>query len=153
MSYCRWGQGSDVYVYHSVAADQVRGLVRGARGRTMNNAINIIFDGPPSHESGRFIEVEDDAGHGLRAGEWVERPDGLWALRIAGDVELHAKLAEADRESAALRSRLAEALDLLRIAADRADSSDWWGDEEFPLVADHTDWNERAEALLAREGR
>ena len=45
-------------------------------------AINIIFDGPPSRESGRFVEVEDDAGRSICAGEWIKRPDGLWALRI-----------------------------------------------------------------------
>lgn len=44
--------------------------------------INIIFDGPPAPESGRFVEVEDDNGHGLHVGEWIERLDGLWALRI-----------------------------------------------------------------------
>lgn len=46
------------------------------------NAINIIFDGPPSHVSGRFIEVEDDSGQSISVGEWVERDDGYWALRI-----------------------------------------------------------------------
>lgn len=45
-------------------------------------AINIVFDGPPGPESGRFVEVEDDKGHGLSVGQWYERPDGLWALRI-----------------------------------------------------------------------
>jgi hypothetical protein len=45
-------------------------------------AINIIFDGPPSHESGRFVEVETDDGKGIRAGEWIEKGNGLWALRI-----------------------------------------------------------------------
>ena len=44
--------------------------------------INIIFDGPPSYESGRFVECEDDSGCGIHAGEWIERPDGMWALRI-----------------------------------------------------------------------
>jgi len=44
--------------------------------------INIIFDGPPSHESGRFIEVETDDGKSINAGEWIKRTDGLWALRI-----------------------------------------------------------------------
>lgn len=44
--------------------------------------INIIFDGPPSHESGRFVEVEDDNGHSITIGEWIQRPDGYWALRI-----------------------------------------------------------------------
>jgi len=45
-------------------------------------AINIIFDGPPGPSSGRFIEVETDSGWSLNVGEWIERPDGLWALRI-----------------------------------------------------------------------
>lgn len=49
----------------------------------MNQAINIIFDGPPAHESGRFIEVETDAGAGIGVGEWIEKEDGLWALRIS----------------------------------------------------------------------
>lgn len=44
--------------------------------------INIIFDGPPSYKSGRFIEVETDDGHSISIGEWIEREDGLWALRI-----------------------------------------------------------------------
>ena len=42
--------------------------------------INIIFDGPP--ESGRFIEVETDNGESINAGEWIDRGDGMWALRI-----------------------------------------------------------------------
>lgn len=44
--------------------------------------VDIVFDGPPSHESGRFVEVEDASGRSIRYGEWVERPDGLWALRL-----------------------------------------------------------------------
>jgi len=48
----------------------------------MKKAINIIFDGPPSHESGRFVEVETNDGKSINAGKWVEREYGLWALRI-----------------------------------------------------------------------
>lgn len=47
------------------------------RGRT----VDVVFDGPPSHESGRFVEVEQD-GKSINLGEWVKRPDGMWALRI-----------------------------------------------------------------------
>lgn len=43
--------------------------------------IEIVFDGPPSHESGRFIEVEQD-GKGISFGEWVHRDDGYWVLRL-----------------------------------------------------------------------
>ena len=46
------------------------------------SAINIIFDGSPSHESGRFVEVEDDSGCRIHVGEWIELENGLWALRI-----------------------------------------------------------------------
>lgn len=51
-------------------------------GRTMKTAINIIFDGPPEHKPGRFVEVENDLGESIKVGEWIERPDGFWALRI-----------------------------------------------------------------------
>jgi hypothetical protein len=44
--------------------------------------IDIVFDGPPSHESGRFVEVENDQGASIGLGEWVQRADGYWCLRI-----------------------------------------------------------------------
>jgi len=48
----------------------------------MTKYVDIVFDGPPGHESGRFVEVEDDQGRSIRHGEWVQRADGYWALRI-----------------------------------------------------------------------
>ncbi len=45
-------------------------------------AINIVFDGPPAPEGGRFVEVETDDGHSISIGQWLERSDGYWALRI-----------------------------------------------------------------------
>ena len=50
-------------------------------------AINIVFDGPPAPEGGRFVEVETDDGHSISIGQWLERSDGYWALRI-GDVSV-----------------------------------------------------------------
>lgn len=44
--------------------------------------VDIVFDGPPSHEAGRFVEVENEQGHSIRFGEWLQRDDGFWALRI-----------------------------------------------------------------------
>lgn len=44
--------------------------------------LHIVFDGPPSHKSGRFVEVEDEHGRSINAGEWRERFDGLWELII-----------------------------------------------------------------------
>ena len=45
--------------------------------------IDIVFDGPPGHESGRFVEVEDENGASISIRKWLQRADGLWALRIA----------------------------------------------------------------------
>jgi hypothetical protein len=44
--------------------------------------IDIVFDGPPGPESGRFIEVEDSEGNSISLGDWVCREDGYWVLRI-----------------------------------------------------------------------
>ncbi len=44
--------------------------------------IRIVFDGPPDAESGRFVEAEDRSGRSVDAGEWHERDDGLWELRL-----------------------------------------------------------------------
>lgn len=63
----------------------------------MNQPINILFDGPPGAIAGRFVEVELDDGSGVNAGEWIHRPDGLWALRIT---ELPPAPARTSRESA-----------------------------------------------------
>lgn len=49
---------------------------------TGDRFIDIVFDGPPAHESGRFVEVEDPNGASVRVGEWIDRGNGLWALRI-----------------------------------------------------------------------
>lgn len=49
----------------------------------MKRYIDIVFDGPPNHEAGRFVEVENDEGTSINFGEWVQRDDGYWVLRIA----------------------------------------------------------------------
>lgn len=56
--------------------------------------IDIVFDGPPSHESGRFVEVEQN-GKSIKFGEWVHREDAYWALRIPS---IAAALQQARRE-------------------------------------------------------
>jgi len=48
----------------------------------MTSEYHILFDGPPGHEAGRFVEVNDASGKSIHAGEWVERADGLWELVI-----------------------------------------------------------------------
>lgn len=54
---------------------------------------DILFDGPPRPEAGQFVEVEDENGISVRVGEWIERDDGLWTLRIPNyaDVEKAAR--------------------------------------------------------------
>jgi NTP pyrophosphatase (non-canonical NTP hydrolase) len=46
--------------------------------------IDVLFDGPPGAIAGRFVECENERGHGVRTGEWIapEPPDNIWRLRI-----------------------------------------------------------------------
>lgn len=44
--------------------------------------VDIVFDGPPSRGFGQFVEVEDSSGKSINLGEWVERADGYWVLRL-----------------------------------------------------------------------
>lgn len=47
-------------------------------------SVDLVFDGPPGPEGGRFVEAEfSGSQRSLSAGRWVERPDGLWALRVS----------------------------------------------------------------------
>lgn len=71
-----WGSG----VSHCVAS--LLDAAADALGADEPRYIDVVFDGPPSHESGRFVEVEDPSGRSVNAGEWIDRGDGLWALRI-----------------------------------------------------------------------
>lgn len=70
--------------------------------------MSVVFDGPPSHESGRFVEVEDDQGHSINAGQWHDRGDGMWELRIPQHSS-GKSLAEAWAEIARVRMELAAA--------------------------------------------
>lgn len=45
--------------------------------------VKIRFDGAPGAVGGRFIEVEDGEGRGLRFGRWEKDPEGSdWFLVI-----------------------------------------------------------------------
>lgn len=44
--------------------------VRGLEGR--EPGLYVIFDGPPAHYAGRFVEVEDETGKSVAVGEWVK---------------------------------------------------------------------------------
>ncbi len=47
----------------------------------MSKAMDIVFDGPPGPQSGRFIEVESPPGTSIKLGEWIELPP-YWVLRF-----------------------------------------------------------------------
>lgn len=53
-----------------------------AAAREEIEVVDVVFDGPPAPESGRFIEVENLAGASIAIGEWGNRDDGTWALRL-----------------------------------------------------------------------
>lgn len=93
-------QRDDARAAHDIACTELAAL-RAAQPAAVppsaeaSKAINFVCDGPPSHESGRFIEVEDDNGCGMKVGEWVKHRsvDGWWSLRV----ELPTPSAEAER--------------------------------------------------------
>ena len=49
--------------------------------------MDVVFDGPPEHVAGRFVEVEDADGKSINVGKWLERNDGYWVLRMPRPVE------------------------------------------------------------------
>lgn len=62
---------------HLVSECRVNPVIRAEQD------IQIRFDGPPAHEAGRFVEVEDAEGKSVHVGEWVQ--DGTdWLLKIPG---------------------------------------------------------------------
>lgn len=54
-----------------------------AVGRQVVQQVDVVFDGPPGPEGGRFVEVENTKGRSVKVGEWGQRVDGFWALRIS----------------------------------------------------------------------
>lgn len=78
--------GSGFYASNLVA--EARKIVDKARcsggEQSEPEELYVVFDGPPSHESGRFIEVENANGEGRgpaqTGADWTEREDGLWTL-------------------------------------------------------------------------
>jgi hypothetical protein len=57
--------------------------------------IDIVFDGPPGPEGGRFVEAENEEGKSIIAGEWINRADGFWSLRMRPISNLEARIAAA----------------------------------------------------------
>lgn len=62
--------------------DAMLGVAKTALAQVKAGFIDVVLDGPPDHEAGRFVEVEDPKGHSVKVGEWIDRGNGMWALRI-----------------------------------------------------------------------
>ena len=61
-----------------------RASCRAELGEDGDAAIQIRFDGPPSHESGRFVDVETLDGNSVGGFDWKQ--DGeFWLLTISRD--------------------------------------------------------------------
>lgn len=76
------GEDGEVYVAIFSGPNAESRATAYQRWATGCRFVDIVFDGPPSHEAGRFVEVEDENGASIKAGEWIESPP-YWRLRIA----------------------------------------------------------------------
>lgn len=72
-----------------LTADEARWLTEAAallrslaQPAAQEGELRVVFDGPPDHDAGRFVECEDCHGCSVNAGEWRARPDGMWELVI-----------------------------------------------------------------------
>jgi hypothetical protein len=44
--------------------------------------VDFVFNGPPDQRPAEFVDVEDRNRRSVRYGEWLERDDGVWVLRV-----------------------------------------------------------------------
>lgn len=63
---------SDIYVLIDA--------LREAQGERKQE-IHLVFDGPPEHVAGRFVEAENSAGESISVGRWEQRGE-YWHLII-----------------------------------------------------------------------
>jgi len=77
-------RGDHFYELANTTAEQFR---RAATLLQQKQPLNIIFTGPPGPGNDCvFIDVETDDGRSVRVGEWSQRQDGHWALRLPNSV-------------------------------------------------------------------
>jgi hypothetical protein len=55
---------------------------QGWRAQPATEFVNICFDRGPGPWPQQLIDVEDDQGRSVNYGDWLEREDGTWALRV-----------------------------------------------------------------------
>lgn len=107
--------------------------------------IEIVFTGAPAAVSGRFVEVENPQGASISVGEWIDRGDGFWALRIPYAsrpvVPAPTEASVIGGAAVALRSAMA--------ALDPHEGGDW--EHAWRTVEDLEDCAERADAPASTE--
>lgn len=106
------------------------------------STLDIVFDGPPGAVAGRFVEVENGEGQSVSVGQWLQRPDGYWVLRLDADAALSTMLAELDEERKKLADARAEYMLVESALVDAMGALQFYADED--------DGGRRAEALLKR---
>lgn len=80
---------------------------------------DIVFDGLPGPDCGRLVALENASRASVRLGEWIERDDGYWCLRIAASPEQIAAAPRLAAEVEALREAEKQArLDAVKIHDD-----------------------------------
>lgn len=94
-----------------------------AATKPADSFIDIVCDAAPGPDGCTFIEVENCNGQSIRYGDWVERGDGYWALRlpVRGDSLVPSSIAAISDETAESIAQgvgrpatLAEALAILK---------------------------------------
>ncbi|ALJ19529.1 hypothetical protein [Microbacterium sp. No. 7] len=66
----------------AITAAAITAAIKADSAQRPTRRVHIVFDGPPAHESGRFVEVETPDGESISLGKWLRRPNGWWALEI-----------------------------------------------------------------------
>ena len=78
----KWAWNGDQWELHIVPPSPAEPAEEETKAEVDGDFIEIVFDGPPEAVSGRFVEVENPQGASISVGEWIDRGDGFWALRI-----------------------------------------------------------------------
>lgn len=60
-------------------------LKKTSKDPSKGKSYHVVFDKFPDHDAPRFIELEDDNGRSISAGEWKKRDDGLVELVLPAE--------------------------------------------------------------------
>lgn len=79
--------------------------------------IDIVLDGPPGPDAGMFVEVEDHTGKSVKVGEWIDRGDGFYVLRIPRDATPDQPALTTDEVRVVVREAVSHRLIVTSLAA------------------------------------